>query len=284
MPEPLDLSSPKSTIERIRIRRAQDATEIEKLTEQVALMKPEDIARKILAEKRQNERIKKWAGIDSLTGLPTRKEFIQHAKREMEVVNRDPNHRILAMGLADIDDFGGYNKRRGTHIGDAVLRGIGEKLIGITRETDVPCRWGGEELAVLLPSAARDRDLEFQPIERIREKCNEIEIEEGGNTSREEISLSFGATDYRPNETFESFFNRASNALRIAKLLGKARTVVSERDQDGIEILRDVTSSKVYTLRSESGSEILGNLTDSINYRIEKGEKPEDKPYLVKLD
>jgi len=59
----------------------------------------------------------------------------------------------LALIMIDIDHFKGFNDRHGHDGGDAVLRAVGALLGRETRGSDVACRFGGEEMAVLMSGA-----------------------------------------------------------------------------------------------------------------------------------
>jgi len=276
------ISSSRPTIDNIHKRRKEDIDAIKALTEIVKTMTPEQIAKALQVEKRKTERAQKHAVFDSLTGLLRRIPFVREAKREMELAKREPSIRGLTFALGDLDNFGVFDKNRGVNIGDEVLKGLGEKLKKKTRDTDFVSRWGGDEIALTLPySKTQDQQLAtaiIPPIERLRKNIDEIEIEEDGKKLTEKVSFTFGATEYIPGETFKEAFGRMTRALRIAKLLGKERTVLAENG-----LFKDLSSGDIYSLDKNEQGEILTNTSKNTKFRVEQTSDPEPKQNLVKL-
>ncbi len=274
------ISSPKTTTDNIHRRREEDRKAIEALTEIVKTMTPEQIAKALQVEKRKTERAKRHSIKDALTGLLRRNQFKAEANREMELAKREPNIRGLTFALGDLDNFRVFNKTRGENIGDEILRGLGEKLHKETRETDFVCRWGGEEFALALPySKIQDQQLAIiPPVERLRKNIDEVEIEENGQKLTEKVSFTFGATEYVPGETFKEMFGRISQALRIAKLLGKERTVVAENG-----LFKDLSNGNIYALSKNEEGEILTETSGNTRFRIDQTSEPEPRQNLVKL-
>ena len=104
--------------------------------------------------------------IDPLTGLPTRRDFdreldteIRRQRRaEAQTQNRravDNNEQVTPkkpgyLVLLDLDDMKGINDTYGHPGGDSVLQTVGDVILQKIRPTDHPCRWGGDEIAILL--------------------------------------------------------------------------------------------------------------------------------------
>src|SRR5436190_241683 len=91
------------------------------------------------------------AKTDTLTGLPNRRaleEFFRTA--QLAAMERDEPVSVL---LIDIDHFKRFNDEFGHGVGDQVLRLMAKVLRDRVREIDLPARYGGEELIVVLPSA-----------------------------------------------------------------------------------------------------------------------------------
>ena len=95
-------------------------------------------------------RIAHMAHHDALTGLANRVLFREHMVRALSDVRE---HGQLAVLCLDLDGFKGVNDTFGHPVGDALLRAVGRRLRGNTRETDVVARLGGDEFAVLQPIA-----------------------------------------------------------------------------------------------------------------------------------
>ena len=89
------------------------------------------------------------ARTDSLTGLSNRRAFDDELKRRLSEWQRKGTPCTLV--LIDIDFFKKFNDTHGHQVGDEVLRQVAKVLSKQSREMDLPCRYGGEEFAVILP-------------------------------------------------------------------------------------------------------------------------------------
>jgi GGDEF domain-containing protein len=104
-----------------------------------------DLQRRLEDANRELERV---AHTDMLTGLANRRLLL--ARLEMEFSRARRHGTPLALLLIDLDRFKQVNDTRGHLVGDAVLRTTGAALRELTRPEDIPARYGGEELALLL--------------------------------------------------------------------------------------------------------------------------------------
>lgn len=96
----------------------------------------------------EQERLEELAHVDPLTGLGNRRAFDRHLLREWELSRRSGYDSQLV--LADLDHFKEYNDRLGHKAGDSILTEFAEALRAASRSTDIVCRIGGDEFAVIL--------------------------------------------------------------------------------------------------------------------------------------
>lgn len=158
---------------------------------------------------------------DSLTGLHNRRYMEGHLRTLVSEAIR--TGRSLSMLVADIDHFKAVNDTYGHDAGDAVLKEFSVRLKRNTRGVDLACRLGGEEFVIIMP----DTDLEraYQIGERLRAcvAADEFAID---RVKSVRVTASVGiATLESPQDTPESMFKRADNALYTAKRRGRNRVV-----------------------------------------------------------
>jgi diguanylate cyclase (GGDEF)-like protein len=154
------------------------------------------------------------ADLDALTSLHNRRYFHETLAREATRAHR--YDRRLALVIFDIDDFKAINDRIGHLAGDAVLAAVAELVQSAVRGADIPCRVGGDELAVILPEATQ-ADAE-QLYKRVQ-----FSVASRPLGPFERIRLSAGIAELRPEDDAKTFFERADEALYRAKERGKGR-------------------------------------------------------------
>jgi diguanylate cyclase (GGDEF)-like protein len=156
------------------------------------------------------------ADLDALTGLHNRRFFHETLARESARAHR--YERSLSLVVFDLDDFKDVNDRIGHLAGDAVLAEAAERVRSVVRTSDIACRVGGDEFAVILPeSAIGDAD---QLYRRIQNAISSRPLGQGGK-----LFLSAGVAELRAEDDPASFFQRADDALYRAKEAGKGRVV-----------------------------------------------------------
>jgi diguanylate cyclase (GGDEF)-like protein len=101
-----------------------------------------------------HQRVERLSVTDPLTGAFNRRGFLQAANLQLlHAARLGGGHRPASVLLLDLDHFKRVNDDFGHPMGDAVLRGTVERVSASLRQTDMMCRWGGEEFAVLLPGS-----------------------------------------------------------------------------------------------------------------------------------
>jgi diguanylate cyclase (GGDEF)-like protein len=164
--------------------------------------------------------VQRQAITDDLTGLATHGHFQHLLVAEMEEVRR---YRYpVGLVMLDIDDFKSINDLYGHQQGDVVLRCVAQVLRDNSRDVDVPARYGGEELALILPHT--DLDGAYVIAERAREAIEQMRVPLLNHRGTLQITASFGAAASADGSKDE-LISAADGALYAAKREGKNRTV-----------------------------------------------------------
>ena len=172
----------------------------------------------------KNKRLEYLSTTDELTGLRTRR-FINEVMAT-EFMRAERYATDLSVLMADLDHFKAINDEFGHPAGDAVLRGVCERLLGDLRATDVAGRYGGEEFIVVLPHNC----LEGARIaaDRWRESVAKTSFRiPGGRRIRASLSVGVAAYHAGLREPAE-LISAADTALYQAKENGRDRVEVFE--------------------------------------------------------
>jgi diguanylate cyclase (GGDEF)-like protein/PAS domain S-box-containing protein len=164
-------------------------------------------------------REQKLARTDKLTGINNRRSLFELAEFKFEVAKR--YKQALAMIIFDVDHFKKVNDAHGHLVGDQTLAEVTKLVRTQLRNADAFGRYGGEEFVILMPMTnARQA---FNLAERIRKKVEDFHIKsEQGNIISVTISLGISEIDTsRQDETVEKLFNRADEAMYLAKQAGR---------------------------------------------------------------
>ena len=161
---------------------------------------------------------------DPLTGLHNRRYLWELLGRELLKARR--NRTPVAAILADIDHFKRFNDTWGHEAGDLVLKRVADVIREHVRGSDIGCRYGGEELAVILPETALE--VAVERAERIRRGIAGLRLEHGGHRL-DAVTSSFGVAMFPQHaDNAEALLRAADEALYEAKKAGRDRVVVSQ--------------------------------------------------------
>ncbi|HKC38776.1 MAG TPA: GGDEF domain-containing protein [Gemmatimonadales bacterium] len=163
--------------------------------------------------------IERRAVTDALTGLFNRGFFDAELRRELARCRR---HGVMAsLVLIDVDDFKAANDRWGHSAGDAALRGVAKVIRRQLRAADAPCRYGGDEFAVVLPDTYRSGALLVG--ERIVSEVRRT-FDRGVADCRLALTVSVGVAWYGAMcSTHGELLEAADRALYAAKGAGGDR-------------------------------------------------------------
>ncbi|MCW8931337.1 MAG: GGDEF domain-containing protein [Gammaproteobacteria bacterium] len=156
---------------------------------------------------------------DPLTGVFNRFAMDNMVSREIELSQR--NDTPLSMIALDIDFFKKVNDTYGHAFGDCVLKHLTECVNQCTRTSDAMFRYGGEEFNLLLNNT--DLTGAHELGERIRQNIEQTPCICNGQSIN--VTVSMGISLFNDNDTQESFFKRADEALYKAKSAGRNQVV-----------------------------------------------------------
>jgi len=170
-----------------------------------------------IIEENKIELVAEFSTIDELTRLYSRDVFDVTLLKYVEESKR--THSPLCLVLIDVDDFKKVNDQFGHQKGDEVLTEIGSCINEIVREMDLAARYGGEELAIILPNT--DIKKAYILGERIRGSIEKLTFQGFSVT----VSVGVADMNLKKNNTPEALIKAADVALYKAKDMGKNRTV-----------------------------------------------------------
>lgn len=165
--------------------------------------------------------LREQATRDSLTTLYNRHYLQETLEREIKRAFR--RDRLIGILMIDIDHFKHINDTYGHKTGDLVLKELGKLMKSHVRVEDVPCRYGGDEMLVIMPEATleivRDR------AELIRKKFESMSFPYDGQNLHATLSIGVAVYQVTEKSDKEDLLNYADKALYMAKEEGRNRVV-----------------------------------------------------------
>jgi len=173
------------------------------------------------------EKIQGLSQRDGLTGLYNHRMFEE--KLQMEINRRKRTRYPLSLIMLDIDFFKQYNDTYGHQAGDSVLKELAEIIESQSRSdsTDMCCRYGGEEFAMIMPELELHNAVKVA--ERLRSVVEEhaFRMNEQKSEGRVTISLGVAGISGAHEITAEEFVKKADQALYLSKRNGRNRVSYS---------------------------------------------------------
>ena len=154
------------------------------------------------------------ASTDVLTGLNNRRAFFDKAESLFAYCKR--NNQPISALMLDIDHFKKINDTYGHAAGDIALRNLAHLLKNHLRDSDLSCRFGGEEFVVLLPNTTESEAMEMANQLKKIMATSVIALADENALS---LTASFGVSQY--GETVEDLLNHADSAMYLAKNGGR---------------------------------------------------------------
>jgi diguanylate cyclase (GGDEF)-like protein len=176
--------------------------------------------------RRYQRRMDESAATDQLTSLLNRQAFdfvFQHA-----LLDSERSRQTMCVALVDIDFFKKLNDKQGHLVGDHVLREIALIAKRSLRESDVICRWGGEEFLILLKNCSLEKATSIAENLRSTIAGNDFSRTTDLARKRLSVTVSMGVAQCKDKETEDSVFERAEVALDQAKENGRNSVYFSE--------------------------------------------------------
>ena len=200
-----------------------NAAKAEAMAEQIGLA---------LANMRLREDLRQQAIRDPLTGLFNRRHMMEFL--EQKIYRADTQGAPLSVLMIDLDHFKRFNDTFGHDAGDYVLKQVAMELKQAARETDLVCRYGGEEICIVCPDTSLEEAAHIgnKLVARIAGQGMQFNGQSLGN-----VTISMGVASHTHSEdrgNIDGLLKEADNALYEAKEQGRNRVVVSSGDSQCI--------------------------------------------------
>jgi diguanylate cyclase (GGDEF)-like protein/PAS domain S-box-containing protein len=210
--------------------------------------------RDITERKVLEEKLSALAMTDDLTGLWNRRAFEQALRREWKRTVREESQ--LSMLLLDLDRFKPLNDQFGHLLGDECLAAVASAICDTVRATDTVCRWGGDEVAIILP--ATDSIGAVRAAEKVRSAVEALRFHSNKDSGESvSVTASIGVATAMPHSdgtitTPQNLLQAADKALYRAKRAGHNRVamapVVPTRE---VDVPRTIATTKAADVKLE---------------------------------
>ncbi|MBR2526063.1 GGDEF domain-containing protein, partial [bacterium] len=179
---------------------------------------------KYLIKSRDFEYQYKLATIDGLTELYNHRYFQDQMRRQ--IANSQRYNSEFSMIIVDIDHFKSFNDTYGHQAGDAVLRQVAQTLKSNSRATDIVCRYGGEEMSIILTNTGKE-----EALIKAHNICNAVanRVFKLSATQTVNVTISVGVSTFPENgETPQQIIEIADQGLYYAKEHGRNQVGLAE--------------------------------------------------------
>lgn len=171
-----------------------------------------------------NEELEKVVETDELSGLKNRRYFFKELDKES---NRSRRYgHTLAVIMLDLDNLKQINDTYGHIVGDSVLKHISRIMLDSTRETDVVCRYGGDEFIILLPETTPKNA--FTVGEKIRRNVANLPYKYKRTLINLTVSVGISVKTPSMSNDVHNIIESADKALYISKNRGKNKAMMNK--------------------------------------------------------
>ena len=168
----------------------------------------------------RTQQLKELSSRDGLTGLLNQRSFFENLHRELSVAER--NVRPVSVVYFDLNGFKNINDTKGHKEGDRILQSVGSAIIETIRDVDFGCRYGGDEFALIMPNATKEKAYEV---------CKRLTANYDSPENKD-ATFSIGITQIGP----EKFMDSDSVVKAADKLMYKAKAKAKAKPGHYIEI------------------------------------------------
>lgn len=174
----------------------------------------------------ENNKLYELSITDGMTRLFVHRYF--QARLSEELLRARRYGLTLSLIMIDIDNFKKFNDTYGHQVGDAVIQKVAQSIRETVRTgIDIPCRYGGEEMSVILPETRPEEA--FHTAERLRERIASIVVPHSSGDLR--ITVSIGVASYPVHShDRETLIKVADKALYASKGNGKNRSTLASEN------------------------------------------------------
>lgn len=192
-----------------------------------------------IQRKKMETELLRLSRLDGLTGVANRRQFDERLQYEWLRLSRE--QCPLALILCDIDCFKRYNDNYGHLAGDDCLRQVAKAIEGaVKRFTDLVARYGGEEMAIILPNT--DGEGALQVAVEIQQAMEQLAIPHAYSwVTSQQVTLSIGASSMVPDRRLcaDILIEAADSALYQAKANGRNCIVLARKPGSETEAIAD---------------------------------------------
>ena len=179
------------------------------------------LIRDVTEEKRMEAKLEQQAITDTLTGIFNRRHFNEVLTTEYKRWRR--YGQPFSVMMIDVDHFKKFNDTHGHDCGDHVLSAIGQVLLEIAAPAQIPCRYGGEEMIIVMPGVVEDGGMELA--ETVRSRISQLVIDGLQVT----VSIGVAGLPGHEAEDGDALVKLADDALYAAKEGGRNRVCRAEQ-------------------------------------------------------